>query len=390
MKKVIFVLSFASLGGIEKSLINLLYNFDYSRYSVDIGLLSKDSELIKQISKKANIIDIDCFNHEIWQLINDSPYKNLYQLIKQFRVFTAVVYVLFYFINKYNKNKYRENYFKWLTRKTKKLETNYDIAIAYGGPNELIDFFVCNKINAKKRIGWIHFDVNKFGCSILSKKLYCKYDKICVVSEEGRNNFIKVVPNYINKTIIFYNRILVDNIIEKAEEMNVYTNDSFTKVLTVGRISPEKGQQLAIKTLKKLIDGGYKIHWYFVGDGPDRTHCENLAKELDISEYAFFVGSQINPYVYMKNCNIYVQPSIHEGFCMTLAEALCFKNPIVTTNFTGAKEQLKNRENSIITEIDPCLLANAIIKAIDMKQVQNLQLNKSYDSLDDLYCLLDE
>ena len=35
-----------------------------------------------------------------------------------------------------------------------------------------------------------------------------------------------------------------------------------------------------------------------------------------------------------------VQPSLHEGFCITLAEAKLFKMPIITTDFTGAKEQL--------------------------------------------------
>lgn len=391
MKRIVFVLSFSSLGGIEKSLINLLYNFDFSKYKVDIALLNKEGELVNCIPQQANIIDVNCFKGEIWQLITNSPYYNLKHFLTKLQFLNAICYCFFYFLNKKTNNSYRVQYLKWVTRKINKLPYKYDVAIAYGGPEQLMDFYVCHKINATKKIGWIHFDINKFHyAEKTATKFYDKYSKICVVSNEAKFNFMNHFPQFKDKVITFYNKIHTKSVIASARQENIFPNDKSIKLLTVGRISPEKGQQLAIKTLKKLIDGGYKINWYFVGDGPDRTHCENLAKELGISDYAFFVGNQINPYVYMKNCNIYVQPSIHEGFCMTLAEALCFKNPIVTTNFTGAKEQLKNRENAIITEIDPCLLANAIIKAIDMKQVQNLQLNKSYDSLDDLYCLLDE
>ncbi len=390
MKRVIFVLSFASLGGIEKSLLNLLQNFDFSKYSVDIGLLNKEGDFVNLIPPEANIIDIDCFKNETWQLINDSPYENLNRLLKHYRLFTASIFVILYFLNKYTQNKFRGIYFKWLTRKYKKLPVYYDIAISYGGPNELLDFFVCYKIKAKKKIGWIHFDVSKFGCSILSRNLYKYYSKICIVSKEAQNNFQKLLPHYSNKTTLFYNKVLISNIFEKANEKVVLDNDNSTKVLTVGGFRKEKGQILAINSLKILIDKGYNINWYFVGDGPTRNQCECLAKDLGIYEHTFFEGNQINPYKYMKNCDIYVQPSFHEGFCITLAEALCFANPIVTTNFAGAKEQLKDRLNAIITEPNSTLLADAIIKAIDMKPIQDLQLNTSYDSLDDFYSLLDE
>lgn len=390
MLKIIFVLSFGSLGGIEKSLLNLLHNFDFSKYSVDIGLINKRGELLKYMPKEANIIDIDCFRGECWELINDSPHKNLKRLGTKFRFTTAFLFLLFYLINKCTDNKYLSKYYKWLTRKEQKLSTCYDVAIAYGGPNNLIDFFVCNKINARKKIGWVHFDVSKFGFSKVSEMSYRFFHKICVVSDEAKMNFNKMYPQFKDKTITFHNRIPVDDILIKANEKNVYTHDKSINILTVGRIAPEKGQSLSIKSLKQLIDLGYNINWYFVGDGPHRSHCENLAKELGVYNHTFFEGNQINPYVYMKNCDIYVQPSFHEGFCITLAEALCFPNPIVSTNFAGAKEQLKNRTNAIITEAKTESLVNAIIKAIKFPPIQNIAANLHTDNLNYLYQLLDE
>ena len=55
-----------------------------------------------------------------------------------------------------------------------------------------------------------------------------------------------------------------------------------------------------------------------------------------------------NPYPYISKADIYVQPSRHEGYCLSLAEAKCLCKPIITTNFTGAKEQIINGHNGYI------------------------------------------
>lgn len=391
MKRIVFVLSFSSLGGIEKSLINLLYNFDFSKYKVDIALLNKEGELVNCIPQQANIIDVNCFKGEIWQLITNSPYYNLKHFLTKLQFLNAICYCFFYFLNKKTNNSYRVQYLKWVTRKINKLPYKYDVAIAYGGPEQLMDFYVCHKINATKKIGWIHFDINKFHYGKkTATKFYDKYSKICVVSNEAKFNFMNHFPQFKDKVITFYNKINTKSVIASARQENIFPNDKSIKLLTVGRIREEKGQTLALRSLEILINKGYNVKWYFVGDGPDKIHCENLAEELGISERAVFVGNKINPYVYMKSCNIYVQPSLHEGFCMTLAEALCFKNPIVTTNFAGAREQLVKRSNAIITEANPILLSNSIIKAMDLPQIEDEIIIKSNDNLTDLYDLLDE
>lgn len=54
----------------------------------------------------------------------------------------------------------------------------------------------------------------------------------------------------------------------------------------------------------------------------------------------------------MDECDIYVQPSRHEGYCITLAEARFLNKAIVTTNFTGAKEQIRHEETGLIVGVD--------------------------------------
>lgn len=71
----------------------------------------------------------------------------------------------------------------------------------------------------------------------------------------------------------------------------------------------------------------------------------------------------------MKDCDIYVQPSRHEGYCITLAEAKCFNNPIVATNFTGAEEQLKTHDKSLICKCTINSMAEAIKEAIQLTKI---------------------
>jgi glycosyltransferase involved in cell wall biosynthesis len=66
-----------------------------------------------------------------------------------------------------------------------------------------------------------------------------------------------------------------------------------------------------------------------------------------------------------------VQPSRHEGYCITLAEARAFNKPIVTTDFVGAREQIQDGHNGLIVNFDQDEIANAIKKLIDSQQLCN-------------------
>lgn len=122
------------------------------------------------------------------------------------------------------------------------------------------------------------------------------------------------------------------------------------RILTVGRLSKEKGQHLTIPVLARLKKEGYNVRWYCIGEGNSRNEYEELVKKYKVEEDYIFLGASTNPYSFMRDCDIYVQPSIHEGYCITLAEARCFDNPIVTTNFTGAIEQISHGESGLISQ----------------------------------------
>lgn len=147
------------------------------------------------------------------------------------------------------------------------------------------------------------------------------------------------------------------------------------KIVTVGRLSIEKGQDLAIKVLSRLRREGYEFRWCCIGEGKHRKNFESLIAEHNLTNDFIFMGSTLNPYPYITRSNIHVQPSRHERYCLTLAEAICLNKPIIATNFLGAHEQIINGYNGLIVDFDEEKLANNLsqLKLVDTtKEVSKL------------------
>ncbi|MEH7226818.1 glycosyltransferase, partial [Bacillus sp. JJ1566] len=92
------------------------------------------------------------------------------------------------------------------------------------------------------------------------------------------------------------------------------------------------------------------------------------------------LGTDPNPYPYINQCDIYVQPSRHEGFCITLAEAKCLRKPIVSTNFTGAKEQINNRIDGLIVDVSENGIYEGLLELIknnDLRRTFSQNLSKA-------------
>ena len=238
---------------------------------------------------------------------------------------------------------------------------------------DFISFFVVNKIKAKKKIQWIHFDITKIGFNqSFASKVYSKFDKIFVVSKEGREKVIGILPHLKDKTDKFFNIVSPELVMEMADKGSGFEDDfSGVRILTVGRLSKEKGQDLTIPVLARLKEAGYNVRWYCIGDGSARGEYEKLIKEYNVENDYILLGTTPNPYPFMKQCDIYVQSSRHEGYCITLAEARCFDNPIVSTNFTGASEQIAHDQTGLIVNFDEQQMYNAIRQLLDDKNLEN-------------------
>lgn len=360
------------VGGVEKSLLNLISVLPREQFDIHIGLVHPEGDFLKSLPSDVTIHEVTEIA-EHWHELKNPPIETIRMFVESGRWIKAMTASWVYIVCKL-----RGSFFWWVDyvlKDTKGILDEFDIAVAYAGPTTDIDYYICKKISARKKIGWIHFDVSRFGIDEGSViKLYKQYERIFVVSEVGKTIFDEQFPKYKDKTALFHNIVSPSQIVTLARDGSTF-DDGFTgkRILTVGRIAQEKGQRTAIQALKLLSDKYPHLRWYFIGEGSDMVNCQNEAKELGVADQIVFLGANTNPYAYMRDCDIYVQPSRHEGFCITLAEALCFGNPIVATDFTGAQEQLKERENGFVVGMDAEAIAAGIEKALSAPKTEKVR-----------------
>lgn len=374
MKKVLFMLIEMNIGGTERALINMLSQFPRDSYEITVLLLNKNHGFMAYIPKEVKIKYID--NYEgIKALIENPPMNNIMNAFAGKDPVKAFILLILYVACKIKGN--RERLFKYILKHYEEEKEEYDIAAAYAGPMDFITYYVLNKIRAKKKLQWIHFDVTKIGFNIkFAAEMYKNFDRIFIVSQEAKSKFLELIPSLAEKTQVFLNIISAREIVAMAEKGQGF-NDNFQglRILTVGRLSIEKGQDLTIPVLSKLISDGYNVRWYCIGDGEARRQYEGAVRDYGVENDYVFLGSTANPYTYMKQCDIYVQPSRNEGYCITIAEAKCFYRPIICTSFTGAKEQIKQEKTGLITEASEEGIYRALKCLLDGNELRKVLMN---------------
>ena len=164
----------------------------------------------------------------------------------------------------------------------------------------------------------------------------------------------------------------------------------------MGRFSPPKGIDLAVKSSAILKKKGYNFKWYHIGTGELKPEIEKLIYELNVQNEFILLGEKSNPYPYIGQCDIYVQPSRYEGKSIAIDEAKCLCRPIVTTNFTTVADQIQDGVNGIVcemNEIDIAAKIETLLNDEDLRKkvTRNLSEEKTgnEEELEKFYSILD-
>jgi len=373
MKKKILISSFdLAVGGVERSLIGLLQTIDYSKYDVDLMLFKHEGEFLSFLPLGPNLIAEDphysTFRKSIKQIIRDGHYQ-----IGISRLLAKTISTIQGKIQKVNEPGYLNIQYGWeMTHALlPKLHKEYDVAIGFLWPHH----FIGKKVKAKKRIGWIHTDYSHIHVNKkLESRMWNKLDQIVAVSEDCSKTFLQFFPDYKEKTAVIENILSPKIILEQAmdeEAIEIKRSHGRTILMTVGRLSHAKGIDQAIKACKELIKTGYDIEWYVVGYGPLEKDLQKLINELELNERFFLLGKKVNPYPYIKACDIYVQPSRYEGKAVTVREAQILKKPVVITNFPTARSQAQDEYDALITSKDIEGIVMGVQRLIDDEQLRD-------------------
>jgi glycosyltransferase involved in cell wall biosynthesis len=367
MKKVLFVIDSLNSGGAEKSLISLLTLFNYEKYDVDLLLFSTEGLYLSLLPDKVNIINVPEFiqkqRMDFKYLIKGKNYHELYTRIR----------ISFSMRNPFKRKNMHsaQIIWNWLSKEIPNLEQKYDFAIAYS--QGIPTYFVAEKVKATKKFCWINTDYRvALYNKKYDKKYYEQFDNIIAVSDYNRDIFIKEIPSLQQKTCVIYD-IVSPKLIRSMAKQRGGFNDFFDgiRILTIGRIVSVKGYDLAIEACYKLKKSGYKIKWYAIGEGNLKYEYEKKIKEFNIQDTFIFLGTHCNPYTYLSQCDIYVQPSRFEGYGLAIAEARILWKPIIATNFTVVHNQIKDKENGLIVSMDPDDIFHGIKNLIEDNNLRN-------------------
>lgn len=371
-----------NVGGTERALLNMIAEMPEEEYDITIFMLENYGGFLDSIPSHVYKKYLNGYQ-DMKEILHKPPREVIINCSKKGNLIKSLNLTFKYLTSKLTKN--NSTLFKYILKDHPSLTKEYDIAIAYAGPMDFISYFVRHKIKAKKKIQWIHFDVTKIGFNVeFAARVYKKFDRIFVVSKEAKEKLVDLVPTVKDKSEVFLNLVSPSLIYDESKDGKGF-DDNFTglRILTVGRLSNEKGQDLAIRACARLIKDEYDIKWYCLGEGNSRGEYEQLIKESKLQDKFILLGSDPNPYPYMDQCDIYVQPSRYEGYCITLAEARALRKSIVTTNFTGAREQIEDGKNGLIVDVAEEEIYNAVKKLIlNPKQQQEFSGNLLKETLE--------
>lgn len=358
MKKILIVTNHMKVGGIQKSLLELLKSLaKCDEYQVSLFCCKKTGAFIDQIPAKIKILQENPYAITTEQALSDCKKQGTRYYI--FRMIASL----------WSKCFTKSLPAHVLCRRIGVLDGEYDIAISYSQP--IADHEFCNLTNeivlncvcAKRKITFVHCDFGSYGGNTKrNRKLYKRFDSIAAVSDSVGRRFSEIIPEVSDKVYTVYNFCDCAEIEQLAQQDSVVY---MTKTLvTVARLSEEKGILRCIPIFNKLFREGYSFEWHIVGGGPQKNAIEKKIEECDLGQTVILEGEQLNPYRYLKNADYLLVPSFHEAAPMVFDEAFTLGVPVLTTNTLSAKELIEKRQIGLVCENNDEAIYNMIKQAL--------------------------
>jgi glycosyltransferase involved in cell wall biosynthesis len=228
----------------------------------------------------------------------------------------------------------------------------YDVAACFYGPKADSQTEV-TKVHAKRRVQWIHADLS--ACPeenfFNRKELYEGVDAFIGVAKKCAESARKICPPARDKIFAIPNVLDQELIKRKAAELiPSFPRDGVCNVVSVGRLSYEKGYRRAVKVFSQLDREGILFRWYIIGEGAARSKLERQIQQVGLKDKVILLGQKTNPYPYMVQADIFCMPSRCEGWGLAVTEAKILGRPILFTDVASARDQIDSETNGLIVD----------------------------------------
>ena len=386
MKKSLFILSHAlELGGAERSLLGLLDALDPDVWDIDLFLLRHEGELMAHIPPHVHLLpQIPAYS------VLARPMK---ETLKEGHFLLTAARL----VGKLAAQAYAKRHghidsvvsLEYSHKFTCPFMPNisqdkvYDLAISFLTPH----YFVAQKVNAKKKIAWIHTDYSQVQVNRSSElAMWDQFDHIASISDAASESFVRIFPELKEKVVLIENILPEKLIRQQAAEpvCDMLRIGDEKLLLSVGRFSYAKNFDNVPWICKHILDTGMQVKWYLIGYGGDEALIRKNISEAGMEKHVVILGKRVNPYPYIAACDLYVQPSRYEGKCVTVREAQMLGKPVVITRYATSASQLEAGVDGIIVPMDNEGCAASLVQLLNdahkRESLQTVCTNRDYSN----------
>ncbi len=334
MIKILFLIRDLGQGGAEKVLVNLVNNMDPNKFDISVTVLFgggvNEQFLAPHIHFRA------VWKHSI------PGNSHLMKVLSPRRLHKLCV------------------------------KERYDIEVSYlEGPSARIISGCPHKDT--KLVSWIHTEFlsqKAFSASFRSYKeawdCYRRFHHIACVSRNVLTRF-QALSGIRENCSVLYNTVESEKILKLSREDPPFaTPFEGLRFLAIGTLKEVKGFDRLLRIMKRLKDDRYPFHLYLLGTGPLENSLKAMIQNMDLIQHISMPGYEVNPYRYIRQCDLFLCSSHTEGFSTAATEALIVGTPVCTVKVSGMKEMLgENDEYGIVTENDEDSLYRGIKSLLD-------------------------
>jgi glycosyltransferase involved in cell wall biosynthesis len=340
MKRVLFYLHFAKIGGAELVAMRYIKGLMQNGYTVDLLI---DYDLGAGNTVEYAIPEGVKFEYIKSRFVSSFIYK-LRTLGKKYSLFKAVLYLAIFITD-----------YLYYHAKVKNIlyKNGYDYTITFF---QFLPSYLTNYPEAKHLI-WLHGSINnffdgftRFFIKSFGKKLN-KYDCIVTIANEMRDEFRQFYPSILeSKVKVLYNPFPIQDIQDKSLDfrgVSKYEKELIggDYICTVSRLDESQ------KDISTLIYAYHDLYaknnirdkLYIIGDGPSKALLNKLIVDLNLSTQVLLIGEKTNPLIWMGHSKLFILSSKSEGLPTVVIEAMIVGTMVISSRCkTGPVEILEN------------------------------------------------
>lgn len=363
-KKLLFVINTLSRAGAETALLELLKKLNGQEYEIYLYVITGQGEMIHKLPAYVRLLNPAFDTHSVLtkkgrvELIK----KVCQSFVKNGRLIGKFCYVMktLFLMVEYRRIQTDKLFWRILSDGADRIDLCFDLAMAWIEGGSV--YYVADHVKARKKVALIHIDYENAGYTrAMDQDCFKEFANIFAVSEETKKHFLNFYPEYAGKMDVFHNIVNQEYIRLRAQEKGGFSDkyEGF-RILSVGRLTWQKGFDVAIEAMKLLKEKEYGIRWYVLGEGEQKKALLKKIRGLRLEEDFLLLGQKDNPYPYFAQADLYVHATRYEGKSIAIQEAQTLGRAVIASDCNGNREQIEDGKDGILCELTPGDVAKKI------------------------------